>query len=58
MTKIIEKWGPDNILAAVIVIGCLTLLLCGIDGEVKAILAACSAWIFKSAYDSKRSLKQ
>lgn len=48
------KWSPDNVVAVIMVVGCLCLLGFGIDGEVKAILAAAAAWVFRAGYDRIR----
>ena len=45
------KWSPENVVAVILVVGCLILLGCGIDGEVRAILAAAAAWVFRGGYD-------
>ena len=40
----------DDILVALVIIVCMVLLLTGIDGEVKAILALAAGWIFRRGY--------
>lgn len=47
------KWTPDICIAAIIVIGCLALLFCGINGEVKSILGVASGWVFGSAFKAR-----
>jgi len=37
-------------LPAMVLIMCFVLLICGHDGEVKAIMAMAAGWIFKSGY--------
>ena len=37
-------------LPALVIISCVVLLMTGQDGEVKAILAMASGWLFKSGY--------
>jgi len=44
----------DEIIAIILVIGCLILLVLGIDSEVKSILALAAAWAFGSAYQRRR----
>jgi len=36
----------DEMLAVIIVIGCIVLMLCHIDGEVKSILTIATGWVF------------
>lgn len=50
-----QYWTPDNIIALIIVVGCLTLLLCGINSEVKSILAIAATWSFRGAYITKKN---
>lgn len=38
----------DLIIPAILIIGCLTLLIMGIDGEVKVILTMAAVWAFKT----------
>jgi hypothetical protein len=37
-------------LPALVLIGCIVLLMAGHDGEVKSILAMSAGWLFKSGY--------
>ena len=39
----------EDLLALVLICGCLALLFTGIDGEVKAILALAAGWLFGKA---------
>lgn len=39
----------DLIIPAILIIGCLVLLVLGIDGEVKVILTMAGVWAFKTA---------
>lgn len=48
------QWTPDAVIALVIVVGCLTLLLCDINGEVISILAIAATWVFRGAYISSK----
>jgi hypothetical protein len=46
------KWEYlDEVAALVIIVGCIVLIACHIDGEVKSILAGAAAWAFKGGYD-------
>jgi len=51
------KWTPDVIIALVIIVGCFTLIGCGIDSEVKSILTVAAGWAFGSQYQARRSEK-
>lgn len=42
----INTFSLDDIAALAIVIGCLVLIGCGQDGEVKAILGTAAGWLF------------
>ncbi len=42
-------------LPVLIIIVCTILLITGIDGEVKSILALAAGWIFKSGYTKTKS---
>ena len=48
------KWTPDMIIALVIVVGCLALLACGFNGDIKSILAIAAGWAFGSGYVAKK----
>jgi len=52
MEKVFE-W-LDEIIAIILVIGCIILIAAGIDSEVKSILALAAAWAFGSAYQRRR----
>lgn len=46
------KWEYiDEVAALVIIVGCIVLIACRIDGEVKSILAMAAAWAFKRGFD-------
>lgn len=49
--------GPtfDQFLALLLLCGCLALLFCGINGEVKAILALAAGWLFRASYNNRRT---
>ena len=49
-----QYWTPDAVIALIIVVGCLALLFCGINSEIKAILAVASGWLFGGAYMNKK----
>jgi len=40
----------EDLIALILVVGCLILMFCGIDGEVKSILTVASGWIFGKGY--------
>jgi len=44
------KWEPADVAAIVIIAGCIGLLACGINGEVKGILAVAGGWAFGKGY--------
>jgi hypothetical protein len=44
------KWTPDLIIALIIVLGCIVLLVCHIDSDVKSILTMAAGWAFGSQY--------
>ena len=48
------KWTPDKITALVLIVGCLALLLTGIDGEVKAILTIAAGYFFGVSYAERK----
>lgn len=48
------SWTPDAIIALIIVVGCFALLFCGINSEIKAILAVAAGWLFGGAYMNKK----
>jgi len=41
---------PDQVIALILVIGCLILIFCKIDGEVKSILTLAAGWSFGGAF--------
>ncbi|MBA7585676.1 hypothetical protein ES708_27664 [subsurface metagenome] len=52
----------DEIIALILVVGCLLLIGFGIDGEVKSILTMAAGWVFGREYikrvvDRKKSTK-
>lgn len=51
------KWSIDKIIALVLVVGCMVLLVAGIDGEVKSILTMAAGWAFGAAY-TERAVKK
>jgi len=44
----------DEIIALVIIIGCLILITLGIDSEVRSILAMGAAWVFGREFQRRR----
>ena len=38
-----------DITAIIIIVGCLVLIFCGHDGDMKAILGVSAGWLFRSA---------
>lgn len=44
------KLTPKFIIALVLIVGCLALILTGIDGEVKSVLLMASGWAFGTEY--------
>jgi len=56
MNEEIRTFCVEFALPVFILTICAVLLLTGIDGEVKTILAGAAGWIFKSGY-SKRKAK-
>jgi len=48
------KWTPDQIIAAVLIVGCLVFIGTGIDGEVKSILTVAAGWLFGTKYGERR----
>lgn len=49
------KWTPDLIIALVLIVGCLALLACRIDSEVKSILTVAAGWAFGSQYQIRKA---
>ncbi len=47
----------DEIMALVLVVGCLSLLAMGIDSEVKSILSVAAGWLFGKRMASIRKGK-
>lgn len=50
MRELLVSFG----LPALLIVVCLILLVTGIDGEVKSILAVAAGWIFRSGYKTAR----
>lgn len=48
------KWAPDQIIAIILVVGCLILIALRIDSEVKSILTVAAGWIFGSQYMERK----
>jgi hypothetical protein len=48
------KWTPELIIAIILILGCLGLILSGIDGEVKSILTLAAGWTFGNQYGATR----
>lgn len=44
----------DQLIALIIVCGCLGLLFAGINSEIKSILAVAAGWLFGGVYMNKR----
>ncbi|MBU0598693.1 MAG: hypothetical protein KKD44_26170 [Proteobacteria bacterium] len=44
-----KKYLADLIIPWTIIVGCIVLLACGFDGEVKAVLAMAAGWAFRSS---------
>jgi len=40
----------EDICAVIIVLGCIVLLVIGIDGEIKGILGVAAGWIFGKGF--------
>ena len=49
-----NKWSPDMVIAAILVIGCLALIATGVDGEVKSILTIAAGWCFGAGFHTRR----
>jgi hypothetical protein len=49
------KWTPDQVTAAIIVVGCIVLIATGIDGQVKAILGMAAGWLFGGQYQARKA---
>jgi len=48
------KWTPDLVIALIITVGCIVLLACGLDSDVKSILAVAAGWAFHSGYTARK----
>lgn len=46
------NWIPEHIIVSGIFIICALLLIFGIDGDVKTLMAACVGWVIHSGYAS------
>ena len=51
------KWTPDQVVACIIVVGCIALLATGIDSQVKAILGIAAGWLFGGQYRARQNSK-
>lgn len=40
----------DRITALILIVGCLILISCGIDSEMKSVLTMASGWLFGSSF--------
>lgn len=49
------KWFPEHIIISGIAAACVALIACGIDGEVKSILALSVGWLFRALMDARIS---
>lgn len=49
------KWTPDKIIALVLVVGCLALMFCHIDGEVKSVILMAAGWVFGTSYSERKA---
>jgi hypothetical protein len=47
----------DELAALFLVVGCLALLFCHIDDEVKSIFTLAAGWLFKGGYTHARNGK-
>lgn len=52
---VIKQFEPDEVLAGILLVGCLFLVGLGIDGEVKSILSMSAAWLFGREYGKIKS---
>jgi len=43
----------DLIIPGMLILGCLTLMICGIDGEVKTVLLMAAGWAFRAGTQKK-----
>lgn len=51
------KFTPDLLIALVLIVGSFTLLILGIDSEVKSILTIAAGWAFGSQYQARKKAK-
>ena len=49
------KFTADLLIALILIVGCFTLLILGIDSEVKSILTLAAGWAFGSAYLARKA---
>jgi len=53
-----KLWTPDKITSMIMVVGCMVLLLNGINGEVKSILSMAAGYLFCTGiYEKKITLR-
>ena len=48
------KFTADLLIALILIVGCFTLLILGIDSEVKSILTLAAGWAFGSTYVARK----
>jgi len=48
------KFTADLLITLVLIVGCFTLLILKIDGEVKSILTLAAGWAFGSVYLARK----
>lgn len=48
----------DELIAVILVIGCLALIFTGTDSEVKSILTVAAGWAFGRGYGIRKDRKQ
>lgn len=58
MSKFIELWTPDVVIAAIVIIACLALRFCGINGEVWALLLLAAGWVFGGTYQRRKTVTE
>jgi len=52
------KWTPELLIAIILILGCLALMFCGVNGEVKTVFAMAAAWAFRSQVGAKQPVKE
>lgn len=45
----------DRLIALILVLGCLLLILTGVDSEVKSVLTMSAGWAFGSTYAARKA---